>query len=108
MLSHRPEYWAVYYRNAVNGTPAHSVPMSLNSPMMMLTWWDAYAYAKWKGRELVTELEWERAARGTRWARLPVGRGARCKAGQYELGLRPEESRQEGQYRRVKTLGRRG
>ncbi|MES2570966.1 MAG: SUMF1/EgtB/PvdO family nonheme iron enzyme, partial [Verrucomicrobiota bacterium] len=56
-LDHKPEYWEIYYRNAVKGTPVHGVPMTLNSPMITVTWWDAYAYAKWRGRELPTEQE---------------------------------------------------
>ena len=47
--------------------------MALNSPMMMVTWWDAFAYAKWKGRELPTEQEWEAAARGPKGLIYPWG-----------------------------------
>jgi formylglycine-generating enzyme required for sulfatase activity/CheY-like chemotaxis protein len=64
-LSHVPVNWKIYYLNAVANKAVHSVPQSLNSPAMV-SWWDAYAYAKWKGRDLPTELEWERAARGTK------------------------------------------
>jgi formylglycine-generating enzyme required for sulfatase activity len=73
VLSHIPKNWFIWYENAKRGTAARSVKMSLNSPMLEVTWWDAYAYAKWRGRELPTEKEWEKAARGTRGFLYPWG-----------------------------------
>lgn len=67
---HKPKDWRVYYGRAAVGKAIHSVPSDLNMPALMVDWWDAYAYAKWKGkmtgteRDLPTEQEWEKAARG--------------------------------------------
>jgi formylglycine-generating enzyme required for sulfatase activity len=57
------------------------VPIDLNSPMVGVTWWDAYAFAKWEGkvvrggedRDLPLEEEWEAAARGTKGFKFPWG-----------------------------------
>jgi formylglycine-generating enzyme required for sulfatase activity len=70
---HKPRDWAIYYGRASQGKPIHSVPSDLNMPAIMVDWWDAYAYAKWKGRELPTEQEWEKAARGTQGFIYPWG-----------------------------------
>jgi formylglycine-generating enzyme required for sulfatase activity len=58
------------------------VAIDLNSPMVGVTFWDAYAYAHWRGkildkdgipRDLPTEEEWEAAARGPRGFKYPWG-----------------------------------
>jgi formylglycine-generating enzyme required for sulfatase activity len=78
-LTHKPEFWEIYYGQAkVNGA-AHSVKIDLNCPAITVTWWDAYAYAKWLGkqtgteRDLPTEEEWEVAASGGKGFKYPWG-----------------------------------
>jgi formylglycine-generating enzyme required for sulfatase activity len=70
---HKPDHWEIFYGQARANGKAHGTPIDLNCPVMEVDFWDAYAYAKWKGRELPTEQEWEKAARGTKGFIYPWG-----------------------------------
>ena len=62
--SHKPKDWDRFYLKARGAKTFEFAPISLDTPIFYVDWYDAYAYAKWAGRRLPTEQEWEKAARG--------------------------------------------
>ena len=71
--NHKPDNWGEYYNAASRGTRYEGHLVNLNCPVVFVDWWDAYAYAKWKGRRLPSEQEWEKSGRGKRGNLYPWG-----------------------------------
>lgn len=79
--SHVPLDWADnkeintwgFYHGALNNEWKRTFPLSVDHPVFNVDWFDAYAYAKWKGHRLPTEQEWEKAARGMDGRKYPWG-----------------------------------
>jgi len=101
-LAHDNDDMRVYLGRAKAGVPARSIPIDLNCPVITVTWWDAYAYAKWLGsqtgteRDLPTEEEWEIAASGEKGLKFPWGNEFDPKRANTNADFRPNNPAEKG------------
>jgi formylglycine-generating enzyme required for sulfatase activity len=81
-----------------------------NEPVLQVTQEDALAYARWQGRHLPTEAEWERAARGGiadadySWGDEPPAKHATHKANHWQ-GVFPLADRGDDGFKGVAPVG---
>lgn len=64
-----PLYWHVIDNEWHNYTYRGLEPLHLKEPVTHISYFEAYAYASWKGLRLPTEFEWEAAASKFNWGR---------------------------------------
>lgn len=56
--NHEPNHWKDLYDSAIKSKPWNDRKINLNTPVVGVDWWDAYAYAKWKKCILPTQEQW--------------------------------------------------
>jgi ergothioneine biosynthesis protein EgtB len=64
-----PMYWHMIDGNWHNYTYHGLQPLNLHDPVCHISYYEAYAYAAWKGMRLPTEFEWEAAATQFNWGK---------------------------------------
>lgn len=64
-----PLYWHFMDRKWRNYTINGIAPVDMNQPVCHVSFYEAAAYASWKGMRLPTEFEWEIAAKQFDWGR---------------------------------------
>ena len=78
--------WALKF-SWVGGQPPHGMD---DFPVVLVDWFDAYAYANWAGKRLPTENEWEISARGAAATEYPWGNNFsldRCNVGEAPVAV---------------------
>ena len=68
-------------------------------PIVDVDYYDAVAYAKWAGKKLPTEREWECAARGGNGFKYPVGETISTSKARYGMRINTGSTTKTGSYR---------
>lgn len=74
----RPEFWSADGKRWLSGRPLGDLPVRCEDlgpehPRVCVTWFEAEAYAQWRGGHLPSEAQWEFAARGPQSWIFPWG-----------------------------------
>ncbi len=92
-------------RQNIRRLPAECIGTAPNEPRCCVTWFEAEAYAHWRGGTLPTEAQWEYAARGPGSLRYPWGNrfdSLRCnvtgRSGLVPVGSYPDGASWVGAY----------
>jgi ergothioneine biosynthesis protein EgtB len=64
-----PMYWHLIDGQWHNYNYHGLQPLNLHEPVCHISYYEAYAYASWKGMRLPTEFEWEAAATQFKWGK---------------------------------------
>lgn len=91
-----PQFWQGGPRQWFRRRFGWVEPLPLDEPVQHVCWYEADAFARWAGKRLPTEVEWEKAARGNSggsafpfpWGSAPLS-SARANVGQEAFGPLP-------------------
>ncbi len=62
-----PQYWHLEEGNWMSYTLSGYKKLDLNAPVTHISYFEAFAYAQWRGKRLPTEFEWEVAQKHFKW-----------------------------------------